>query len=267
MLYLIATPIGNLGDLTERARQTLSQADEILCEDTRRTGILLQHLGLSRSLTPFHKFTEKRLEETVLGWLTQGKTVALVTDAGTPLVSDPGHALVQACIAQNIPFTALPGASSPVLALLLSGFPPHPFQFTGFLSKGRQELRRLLAYPGTTLFFDSPERLLGTLEALEALDPDRQTAVCREMTKLHEECRRGTPAALLAHYRAHPPRGEITVALAPGSLPDSTPPEELVNLLIEYLGLSKKEAIRKAAELSGISKRDLYQFLITNHSS
>jgi 16S rRNA (cytidine1402-2'-O)-methyltransferase len=230
-LTLIATPIGNLGDLTLRAIETLRECDAVVAEDTRRAGILLAHLNLSKALISFHEHNEERRLPELLRRLNGGERLALVTDAGTPSVSDPGFRLVRACISGGISYTVLPGPSAVLTALAGSGFPPVPFAFGGFLpasgSARRAELRRAVASGMTSIYFESPHRLLDALEDLEKIDlekrnlekiaPQCRVCVARELSKIHEEYRQGTPPELLLHYRAHPPRGEITLLIDPTS--------------------------------------------------
>lgn len=261
MLYLIATPIGNLADITFRAVETLKNCAAILCEDTRRSTILLNRYGIEKPLYSYHKFNEQKNLEIILERLRAGEEIALISDAGTPCLNDPGSILVQACIQEGIPFTALPGPCSPINALLLSGFDATRFQFLGFLPrKPLEALRGILGYPGTTIAFESPERLIDTLEDLTGLDPQRSVAVVREMTKTFEECKRGSAAEVLAHFRTKGVKGEICLVIAGGKLPqEDLPLEELVELLQEMHGLSLKEAIKMAAKLKDLPKSEVYR--------
>lgn len=200
----------------------------------------------------------------MLSELREGKTVSVLSDAGTPLISDPGLPLAQACIREDLPFTAIPGPCSPILALALSGFETDRFQFIGFLPRDAGPLKATLLstlfYRGTSIAFESPQRLLDTLVAIESLAPEREVAVARELTKTYEECRRGTPSQLLSHYREHEPRGEIVLLLRQGE-----PPEveigviEMVEMLKELHGLSTKEAIKTAARLKDLPKSEVYR--------
>ncbi len=265
MLYLIATPIGNLEDISQRALNTLRECDAILCEDTRRTSILLNRFGFSKPLISCHKFNEAKVLDRILDRLESGENLALVSDAGTPCINDPGARLSKACVERNIPFTAIPGPCSVIEALVLSAFPAERFQFIGYLSKKpEKELRALLFYPGATLVFESPERLLATMDALGKIAPERRLAVAREMTKTFEECRRGTAAELHDHYKAHPPKGEIVLVIAPRDATGEPPDlpmdlEECVELLQEIHGLTLKEAIKEAARLLKIPKSAVYK--------
>lgn len=264
MLYIIATPIGNLADISERALQTLRDCELILCEDTRHSQILLHHYQIQKPLLAFHQFNEKKQEERILQDLETGRKIALISDAGTPLISDPGQALVRACVDRKIPISAIPGPCSPILALVLSGFNSSRFQFIGFLPREagflKEALRRALFYQGTTIAFESPGRILHTLEILQTLDSQRQFAIARELTKTFEECRRGTAEELIHHYQANEIRGEIILLIPEGSF-DTTDisVEELVTLLQELHGLSLKEAIKTAAHLKHVPKRDIYR--------
>ena len=220
-LTLIATPIGNLGDLTIRAIETLKQCDAVIAEDTRRASQLLAHLEIRKPLTSFHEHNEERRLAELIRRMQSGEKLALVTDAGTPSVSDPGFRLVRACISAGIDYTVLPGPSAVVTALVGSGFPPVPFSFGGFLpssgSGRRSELRKATAASCTSIYFESPHRLIDCLEDLAAIDPKSRVCVARELTKIHEECRIGAPLELLSYYREVPPRGEVTLLIDPVS--------------------------------------------------
>lgn len=257
MLFIVSTPIGNLEDISRRALQVLESCDAILCEDTRRSSILLDRYGIKKPLISYHKFKEKASLEGVLADLQAGRKLALISDAGTPCINDPGQMLVEACIERGLAVHAVPGPCSLIQALVLSGFDTSRFQFIGFLpKKGRAVLRMAMSYPGTTVAFESPERLV---ETLEAIDGERRVAVVREMTKTFEECRRGTAAEVLEHYRKHPPRGEVVLVIGAGALPDDLSLDELVGMLQEMHGLTLKEAIKQAAKMKRIPKRDVYK--------
>jgi 16S rRNA (cytidine1402-2'-O)-methyltransferase len=263
-LFIIATPIGHLGDISQRALETIRCCELILCEDTRHSQILLRHYAIEKPLVSFHQFNEKKKEEEILRDLEQGKSIALISDAGTPLVSDPGQALVRACIERSLPFTAIPGPCSPIQALVISGFNAGHFQFIGFLPREtghlKTALRRALFYLGTTIAFESPQRLLDTLAIVQELDPDRKLAIARELTKTFEECRRGTAAQLLAHFQEHEPRGEIVLLIKEGTPPqEEIGVEELVSLLQETHALTLKEAIKAAAKLRKMPKSEVYR--------
>lgn len=216
-LYLVPSPIGNLGDITYRAVEVLRNADVILCEDTRTSGILLRHYDIQKPLTPYHQHNEHKVLAHLVEQLKAGKKFALITDAGTPGISDPGFLLVRECVRNNIPVECLPGATAFVPALVQSGIPSNRFVFEGFLplKKGRQTmLKKLAEEERTIILYESPHRLVKTLEELATfLGPERRAAVCRELTKMFEETNKNTLTALAAHYRQHPPKGEIVVVV------------------------------------------------------
>ncbi|HEX8078521.1 MAG TPA: 16S rRNA (cytidine(1402)-2'-O)-methyltransferase [Chthoniobacterales bacterium] len=219
MLYVVATPIGNLDDITLRALEALKFVDLIAAEDTRHSGNLLRHFEIRKPLLSYHEHNEAMRSEELAQRLAAGENVALITDAGMPGLSDPGARLIRKCIERDLPFTILPGASSILTALVGSGFSLEKFCFRGFLPiKSGQRERELRAAAGdeeTSVFFESPYRILKTLAACAELMPDRPLCVARELTKKFEEFRRGTAAELLAHYTAHPAKGEITLVIAP----------------------------------------------------
>lgn len=257
MLYIIATPIGNLADISQRALDTLKLCDAILCEDTRHSLRLLDRYGIQKKLVSYHKFKEKESLERILEELKMGKTLALISDAGTPCINDPGQILVNACLENGLPVSAIPGPCSIIQALVLSGFDTTRFQFIGFLPKKPEAtLKEALGFPGTTVAFESPERLLDTLSLI---DKEREVAVVREMTKSFEECKRGKAQDVLAHFQKHPPKGEIVLLIQGGEMSDDLTPEELVLLLRQYFGLNLKEAIKQAARMKGLSKREVYE--------
>jgi len=217
-LYLIPSPIGNLGDITYRAVEVLKNADGILCEDTRTSSVLLRHYNIQKPLTPYHQHNEHKVLGYLIEQIQAGKTYALITDAGTPGISDPGFLLVRECIKNNIPVECLPGATAFVPALVQSGIPSNRFVFEGFLplKKGRQTmLKQLATEERTIILYESPHRLVKTLHELaSAFGPERPAAVCRELTKMFEETRKDTLAALAQHYEAHAPKGEIVLVIA-----------------------------------------------------
>jgi 16S rRNA (cytidine1402-2'-O)-methyltransferase len=214
-LLVCATPIGNLEDVTLRVLRALGEADVIACEDTRRTRVLLdRHSIRAASLVSLHEHNERARAPELAVRIGAGETVALVSDAGMPLVSDPGYALVQACIREGLPVEVLPGPSAVLSALILSGLPPDRWRFVGFLPRKRGQRERLLADTVETLVaFESPKRLPVTLEMLAHADPQRPVAVCRELTKLHEEVARGSAAELAERYRERPPKGEVVLVV------------------------------------------------------
>lgn len=217
-LYLIATPIGNLGDLTQRAVETLKELDVILCEDTRRTGLLLHHLGIHKRMVSFHEHSEDRKLPLVLQWLRDGQKVGLASDAGTPLISDPGFKLVREAATEHIPVIALPGPSSVLVALVQSGLPPYPFTFLGYSPKtsGKRQkfYEQYKELDHTAVLFATPHALINQLKELWDAWGDRPCCVCRELTKLHEENFRGTLSEALAHFKAKPSiKGELVIVV------------------------------------------------------
>jgi 16S rRNA (cytidine1402-2'-O)-methyltransferase len=218
MLYVVATPIGNLADITLRALEVLRSVDLVAAEDTRHSGMLLKHFGIKKPFISYHEHNEAMRTAQLIERLVQGESIALITDAGTPGLSDPGKRLVRECIKQELPFTMIPGPSSILTAVVGSGFSTEKFCFHGFLpiksGQRERELRAAAESDETTIFFESPYRLTKTLAACVDLIPDRQLCVARELTKKFEEFRRGTAAELLAHYEAHTPKGEIVLVIS-----------------------------------------------------
>lgn len=221
MLYVVATPIGNLGDITLRALEVLRDVDLVAAEDTRHSGILLKHYKIDKPFISYHEHNEAMRTAQLVERLAAGEKIALITDAGTPGISDPGSRLIRECIKRKLPFTIIPGPSSILTALVGSGFSMEEFSFRGFLplKSGRREreLRAASALDETAIFFESPYRLTKTLKACIDIMPDRQLCVARELTKKFEEFRRGTAAELLSHYEARPPKGEIVLLIAANS--------------------------------------------------
>jgi len=216
-LYLIPSPIGNLGDITYRAVEILNKVDVVLCEDTRTSSVLMRHYNIQKPLTPYHQHNEHKVLPHLIEQLAAGKTFALITDAGTPGISDPGFLLVRECVRHNIPVECLPGATAFVPALVQSGIPSNRFVFEGFLplKKGRQTMLKTLAEEERTIIlYESPHRLVKTLHEMATwFGADRQAAVCRELTKMFEETNKNTLAELAAHYEKHPPKGEIVIVV------------------------------------------------------
>jgi 16S rRNA (cytidine1402-2'-O)-methyltransferase len=262
-LVVCPTPIGNLDDVTLRVLSTLRQADLIACEDTRHTRVLLDRHGIRARLVSFHEHNERARAQELVGRMREGALVALVSDAGTPLVSDPGFALVRASIAAEIPLEVLPGPSAALTALVASGLPVDRWRFVGFLPRARRELESLLADAAETLVaFESPRRLAASLGALAARDPERPVAVCRELTKLHEEVRRGSAAELAGHYREHPARGEVVLVC--GAAEPGTPRrEEALTALRELVeaGAKPRPAAAAIGRLTGLAANELYREL------
>ncbi len=217
MLYVVATPIGNLDDITLRALETLKSVDLIAAEDTRHSGNLLRHFEIRKPMVSYHEHNEARRAQELVEKLAVGTNVALITDAGMPGLSDPGARLIRKCIERELPYTIVPGASAILMGLVGSGFAAESFCYRGFLpvksGQRERELRAAAERAETTVFFESPYRIAKTLAACAALMPDRPLCIARELTKKFEEFRRGTAAELLAHYEAHPAKGEITLVI------------------------------------------------------
>jgi 16S rRNA (cytidine1402-2'-O)-methyltransferase len=265
-LSVVATPIGNLGDLTVRAVDVLRAADLVLAEDTRRTGRLLAHVGSTSPQRSLHEHNERARIDEIVARLREGASVALVTDAGTPLVSDPGLALVRACIEAGVPVVPIPGASAVLAALVVSGIASDRMAFDGFLPRrGRartQRLAELAREPRTTVIFLAPHRAAEDLADLaEACGTDREAALCRELTKLHEDVRRGTLAELRAGVEDGV-RGELTLVIAgaepqdPPTLADTDAVAEVAARVAE--GTSTRDAVAEVAAELGVRRRDLY---------
>jgi 16S rRNA (cytidine1402-2'-O)-methyltransferase len=221
MLYVIATPIGNLGDITLRALEVLKSVDLVAAEDTRHSGLLMKHFGIKKPFISYHEHNEAKRTAELVERLARGENVALITDAGTPGLSDPGLRLVRECIQRELSFSIIPGPSSILTALVGSGFSTAKFSFRGFLpvktGRRERELRAAAESDETIIFFESPYRLIKTLAACIDVMPDRQLCIARELTKKFEEFRRGTAGELLAHYEARPPKGEIVLVISGSS--------------------------------------------------
>jgi 16S rRNA (cytidine1402-2'-O)-methyltransferase len=261
-LAVCATPIGNLDDVTLRVLEELRGADVVLCEDTRHTRVLLERHGIEARLLSYHEHNEAKRTAELLPRLVAGERVALVSDAGLPGISDPGARLVAAALGQGVPVTVLPGASAVDTALVASGFPAERYQFVGFLPRGAHALARfweeLAGWPYPAVAFESPQRLPATLRSLADAEPERELAVCRELTKRFEEVVRGS-AAEVAERFAEAPKGEITLVLGPGSpKEDST---EAVAAVAELVGagLPRRQAADLVARLTGASRNELYR--------
>jgi 16S rRNA (cytidine1402-2'-O)-methyltransferase len=263
-LSIVATPIGNLEDITLRALRTLREADLVLAEDTRRTRVLCQHHGLSCVLRAFHAYSDEHVLEEILAELAAGKHIALVTDAGTPLVSDPGSSLVAAAHARGFRVEPIPGPSALTAALTVAGLPVDHFRFVGFLPRSgkrrREVLDQILNDRAASVLFEAPQRLVRTLGDLSELLGERELAVCRELTKLHEEVVRGNAAELAAHF-AEAVRGEITVVIAGNrdrapEISEKDLDERIVELLAS--GTSARDAATELAKETGVRKQELY---------
>ena len=265
-LYLVATPIGNLSDLSPRGADILAQADFIAAEDTRVTMKLLSHLGLKKPLVSYHEHNKASAGPAILSRLLSGENCALVTDAGTPAISDPGEDLVRLCAENGIAVQSIPGCCALISALAVSGLPTGRFVFEGFLpvnrGERRERLQALLGEERTILFYEAPHRLRGTLADLYAAFGDRPLALCRELTKLHEETRRTTLAQAVVHYQENEPRGEYVLVVA-GAAPvkeGTVTLEEGVSLVLERRerGERMKDAVRQVAADTGLARNALY---------
>jgi 16S rRNA (cytidine1402-2'-O)-methyltransferase len=267
-LYLVATPIGNLGDITLRARETLAGADVLACEDTRVTRVLLDRYGIQNRPYAYHEHNADEAGPRLLAALEAGKSVALVSDAGTPLVSDPGYRLAQSAIEAGYRVIPIPGASAPLAALVGSGLPNDAFLFAGFLptkDKARRDrLSEFAATPATLMFFESPHRIGATLiAAADVLGGDRPASVCRELTKSYEEFRRGTLAELAAHYAdVDNVKGEIVLVIGPA--PERAIEETDIDAILADLSqtLPTAKAAAEAARITGLPRKELYQRLL-----
>jgi len=265
VLYLVATPIGNLEDITYRAVRTLREVDLIACEDTRHTRNLLDHYEIARPLISYHEHNEQTRADELVAKLLAGNNVALVSDAGMPLVSDPGYRLAAAAIRAGISVVPIPGPSALITALAAAGLPTDAFYFGGFLpAKSGQRahaLETLRDQSATLVFYEAPHRILETLSDVERILGPRPVVVARELTKMHEEFLRGTPAEIRAVLEARPSvKGEITLLIGKASLPapETTPIEEAVAAHIQS-GMSRMDAIKEVARTRGPSKRDVYR--------
>jgi 16S rRNA (cytidine1402-2'-O)-methyltransferase len=262
-LVVCPTPIGNLEDVTLRVLSALREADVVACEDTRRTRVLLDRYGVIASLVSYHEHNEDKRAAELVRRMQAGETVALVSDAGMPLVSDPGYVLVRACVAAGLPVEVLPGPSAAIAALVASALPADRWRFAGFLPRKKGELRDLLSEAGGTLVaFESPRRVPATLALLAELDPEREVAVCRELTKAHEEVVRGSAAELAGRYRDAPPKGEVVLVLAPSrdAAGDEERAADAVRRLVEA-GAKPRKAASVVADLTGGSANALYRAL------
>jgi 16S rRNA (cytidine1402-2'-O)-methyltransferase len=263
-LVVCPTPaIGNLRDVTLRGLDALRKADAIACEDTRRTKVLLDRYEIAGKLVSFHEHNEGARALDLMQRIGGGDLVVLVSDAGTPVVSDPGYALVRACVENGLTVEVLPGASSVVTAVVAAGLPAERWRFVGFLPRKRSELERVLVdTPETTVAFESPQRLVATLGVLAERDPDRPAVVCRELTKLHEEVRRGGVGELAAHYTEHAPRGEIVLVVGAAVRGSADRAQALMALrTLVDAGARPRPAAGIIAKLTGVGANELYREL------
>lgn len=268
MLYLVATPIGNLLDITLRALEVLKDVDIIACEDKRVSSKLLNHYNISKPLFSYHDHNADQVRGALLKHIEEGKKVAYITDGGMPLISDPGFKLVRDCQDKGLPYTIIPGPSAPLAALAISGLSPQTFMFCGFLPskqsgriKGFEDLKHLKA---TLIFFESPKRLGAFLKDANDILGNRTGAVCREITKVYENVQKNLLSALQAHYESHPPKGEIVVIIegAPETAPLSE--KELETELKKALSIyTLKEAVEVVSKVSGYPKREVYQYALS----
>lgn len=271
-LYIVGTPIGNLGDLSPRARETLAEADFIAAEDTRVTMGLLTHFGIHKPLISYFEHNKQSRGETILARLRSGETCALVSDAGMPAISDPGETLVASCAKEDIPVYVVPGPTAAISALAVSGLPTGRFTFEGFLSMNKRSRRQHLAgverETRTMVFYEAPHKLRRTLSDFEKLfGGDRKIAVVRELTKVHEEVWRTTLREAAAHYREQEPRGEYVLVIAGAEAPAQEDPaytlEDAVDMARELLeeGAAPTEAAKQAAKATGLRKAEIYRAL------
>jgi 16S rRNA (cytidine1402-2'-O)-methyltransferase len=274
-LYLVATPIGNLADITHRALQILKDADLIACEDTRHTRKLLQHYGIDTKTISYHEHNEQQRAAELVDLLKEGSDIAVVSDAGTPSISDPGFRLVRAAIENEVPVVPIPGPSALISALIAAGLPTDEFFFAGFLpsrsNARRTRLTELRSVPGTLIFYEAPHRLATTLaDALEILG-ERKAVVARELTKVHEEIRRGRLSELAADYaRGENARGEIVVLIDRKVIGEAIAPGQSVAALVnqyEQDGLDHRAALKKAARELRLSRAEAYRKLIAERGS
>ena len=262
-LVVCPTPIGNLEDVTLRVLSVLREADLIACEDTRTTKVLLDRYGVTGERVRYDAHVEQRVAPRLVERMRGGDVVALVSDAGMPLVSDPGLVLVQACVAAGLEVEVLPGPSAALAALVASGMEAATWRFVGFLPRKRGALAEVFRSPDVLVAFESPRRVGASLAVLADVDPERPVAVCRELTKLHEEVVRGTAAELAARYAGEPPRGEVVlvVGVASPAAADLGPALEALRRLVDDAGARARPAATVVAELTGASANALYRAL------
>ncbi|MEM1282255.1 MAG: 16S rRNA (cytidine(1402)-2'-O)-methyltransferase, partial [Chlamydiota bacterium] len=272
MLSIVSTPIGNLKDISYRAVDTLKSCDVILCEDTRHSKRLLQHYQIDTPTKSYHQFNEARECEAIIKGIKSGKHYCLVSDAGTPTISDPGYRLVRACIKAGIDIDSVPGPCAAILSLTLSGLSTDRFQFIGFLPKKesavRKELFNLLYYSGTSICYESPKRLIKLIKIIQKIDPDRSIVIARELTKRFQEILRGNPEDILTHFKEKEVKGEIVILIGHNIAFDlnhwrKKPLEETLKGLQETFDLSRMEAIKTLAALREQSKREIYKQIET----
>ncbi|HKY41930.1 MAG TPA: 16S rRNA (cytidine(1402)-2'-O)-methyltransferase [Pyrinomonadaceae bacterium] len=269
-LYLVATPIGNLADITHRALQVLKDVDLIACEDTRHTHKLLQHYGIETKTISYHEHNEQQRTVELIDRLKQGSDIAVVSDAGTPSISDPGFRLVRAAIESEVLVVPVPGPSALISALIAAGLPTDEFFFAGFLparsNARRARLNELRSVPGTLIFYEAPHRLATTLKDAHEILGEREAVVARELTKLHEELRRGRLSELAMHYaNKENPRGEIVVLIDRNVIGEARATSASIAALVERFeqdGMDHRAALKKAARELGLSRAEAYRKLI-----
>ena len=265
-LYLVPTPIGNLEDITIRAKKVLQSADYIAAEDTRTSGILLEKIGVHNHMLSFHKYNSKQRAPELIKLMQEGAVIAEISDAGMPVISDPGYELVQECIKNDIPVVPLPGASAFTTALIASGFDAQPFTYYGFLPRkaGEQKpfFEQMNEARATSIFYEAPHRLVKTLKNMATIfDSDRQIVAARELTKIHEEFVRGTITELNDYFEENAPRGEFVILVSPNAKEqEQLSWDELIALVDQRVqfGDSKKVAIKEVAQANNVSKNELY---------
>lgn len=275
-LYLVATPIGNLADITHRALQVLRDVDLIACEDTRHTRKLLQHYGIDTRTISYHEHNEQQRARELIERLQQGSDVAVVSDAGTPVISDPGYRLVREAVENGITIVPVPGPSALLSALIATGLPTDEFFFGGFLparsNARRARLEEVRSVPGTLIFYEAPHRLVASLKDAYEVLGEREAVVARELTKLHEEIRRGRLSELAQHYADVEPRGEIVLLIDKTVLdqPDGEQPQKAsISALVKQFeadGLDHRAALKKAARELGLSRAEAYRRLVAERS-
>ncbi len=265
-LYVVSTPIGNLGDVSLRALFTLAAADMVVCEDTRHSRKLFSAYGIGRRLEAYHDFSGERDRARILDALREGKSVALISDAGTPLIADPGFKLVRAAVAEGFRVFPAPGASAPLAALVASGLPSDQFFFAGFLppkeAAKHKALESLRCIPGTLILYETGSRIEATLSALSGVFPDRQIVLARELTKLHEDFVRGTAEMLARAIKQNPPQGELVLLIGPGEA-SPTQDADLEEALLKAMArVSLKEAVEEVAKGLGAGKNRVYNLAL-----
>lgn len=265
-LFLVPTPIGNLEDITLRAKRILAESDYIAAEDTRTSGILLEKIGVHNHMISFHKYNSKQRAPELIELLKEGKNIAEISDAGMPVISDPGYYLVQECIKNDIPVVSLPGPSAFATALIASGFDAQPFTYWGFMPRKTSEqvpfFEQMNNFKGTSIFYEAPHRLKKTLKTLATvLEPDREIALARELTKIHEEYLRGSICEINEYFEENDPRGEYVVLVSPNTKETETLSWEALIQKVKALvakDTSKKDAIKQVAKQYHVSKNELY---------